>query len=313
MGMDAHHREVLQNIEPVVKCLIAEHIENQNLWLPFGLLYPRGYSDDRTTLLITEALQIPQSIRAGFVLNALTESGLPHFHRLLATHLGEMSSLCEWTDLWTAEENRHDGVLHDYMRITRFVDIPTVELLQYRYMNNGFRPDWNLDPYLLIAYTVLQEQATQVSHANVAKLVNKTAPSLSKILGAIAGEEGKHAQFYRTVFAEVLSKDLDRALVALCAVARDFAMPGNSIPGYAELSQVADRVGIFSGEDFSLILEKVYNWLDIGSKSPQSDGAKFAQERFHRLPILIRKARGRTGMRDEKVYRFGFLSEPFVL
>ena len=44
------------------------------------------------------------------------------FHRLLAVFLGDESHWRLWNNLWTAEEDRHGQVLHDYARDTRLFD-----------------------------------------------------------------------------------------------------------------------------------------------------------------------------------------------
>lgn len=143
--MEASQKEVLRFLEPTVQRLIDSHLVNQNLWMPSELLHPGGYTHERSVQLKIEANDVPLAARAVLVLNALTEAGLPHFHRLLAQYLGEDTNWRVWTDLWTAEEDRHDGVLHDYIRETRLVDVGEVERLQYQYLMTGFRPEWNQD------------------------------------------------------------------------------------------------------------------------------------------------------------------------
>ena len=80
-----------------------------------------------------QASGIPDPIRAALALNMLTEEGLPHFHRLLAVYLGDDSHWRAWNNLWTAEEDRHGQVLHDYARDTRLFDQRKIEEMQFEY------------------------------------------------------------------------------------------------------------------------------------------------------------------------------------
>ena len=86
-----------------------------------------------------------------------------------------------------------------------------------RFLNAGFDPDWAGSPYRLLAYTSLQERATQVSHANTARLAGAEEPLLQKVLARLAGDEARHCAFYRDAFALALAKsgDYDRALKSL--------------------------------------------------------------------------------------------------
>ena len=82
-----------------------------------------GFLEDRNT--------IRQEARKALE-DLLTEEGLPHFHRLLATYLGGDTFWSKWTNLWTAEEDRHGAVLHDYTRDSKILDNPVLERMQAR-------------------------------------------------------------------------------------------------------------------------------------------------------------------------------------
>ncbi|HTI30340.1 MAG TPA: acyl-ACP desaturase, partial [Methylomirabilota bacterium] len=116
--------EVLRDLESKVRDMMAVHEAKRELWFPADLLGPKPDSspDDHLAELRKRAEGIPDSARAALALNLLTEEGLPHFHRLLAVYLGEDSHWQAWNNLWTAEEDRHGQILHDYGRDTRLFD-----------------------------------------------------------------------------------------------------------------------------------------------------------------------------------------------
>src|SRR5690606_28792154 len=98
----------------------------------------------------------PDHARAALALNMLTEEGLPHFHRVLAVYLGDDSFWRNWNNLWTAEEDRHGVLLHDYVRETRLLDNRRLDEMQFEYLRAGFSPEWDKDPYRVFVYTSLQ-------------------------------------------------------------------------------------------------------------------------------------------------------------
>src|SRR3712207_7052622 len=49
----------------------------------------------------------------------------------------------KWTNLWTAEEDRHGAVLHDYMHDSRILDNPVLERMQFEYLRAGLEPEWD--------------------------------------------------------------------------------------------------------------------------------------------------------------------------
>ena len=143
---------------------------------------PGESADDHVVIARKRATGIPDSARAALALNTLTEEGLPHFHRLLAVHLGEDSHWRRWNNMWTAEEDRHGAVLHDYLRDTRLLHQRRLEEMQYSYLESGFHPDWDTDPYRVFVHTTLQERATQVSHSGTGRAVADYEPLLNEVL-----------------------------------------------------------------------------------------------------------------------------------
>src|SRR3546814_18127492 len=114
---------------------------------------------------------------------------LPHFHRLIATYLGNSGPWRDWNNMWTAEEDRHGCALRDYVRDARLFNMGALEKLQYSYIAAGFNPDWQADPYRLLAYTSLQETDPQTSHANTGRLCGPIQPMAPTERGEPEGGE----------------------------------------------------------------------------------------------------------------------------
>ena len=52
-------------------------------------------------------------------------------------YLGGDTFWSKWTNLWTAEEDRHGAVLHDYMHDSKILDNPVLRRMQFDYLRAG--------------------------------------------------------------------------------------------------------------------------------------------------------------------------------
>lgn len=304
--------EVLASLEDVVVQQMALHVEKRRLWFPNDLMPADAGLDaaaDNELVRIRDAARgLPDTARVAIALNLLTEEGLPHFHRLIATHLGNESPWRDWNNMWTAEEDRHGCALRDYVRDARLFDMGELEKLQYRYIESGFNPDWDSDPYRLLAYTSLQEKATQFSHANTGRLCSPIEPMAQKVLAHLASDESRHYLFYRAMFGAILERDPDRALAALLKVTLNFAMPGAAIAGYDEMSEVVRRAGIFCARQYQEIVEELLEFWAIAKLGGLSASGRQAQERLMKVPArLARMADYQDNRVAARDFEFAFI------
>jgi acyl-[acyl-carrier-protein] desaturase len=283
--------EVLADLEQVVHSLMDVHEAKRVLWFPSELLAPPPDTDpDHHIKALRERAQgIGWPARVALALNLLTEEGLPHFHRLLAAYLGSDSFWTRWTNLWTAEEDRHGAVLHDYSRDSRILDNPVLERMQFEYLRAGFEPTWDKDPYRVFVYTTLQERATQVSNANTGKLAGETEPTISEVLANVAKEEARHYTFYRTIFKEVLTRDPNRALASAAEVMPSIDMPGVNMPHFKEMADVIRRAGIYGPRDYLKIVEEQIRFWAIETLDGLDEMGRRAQEKILGIPKRLER------------------------
>ncbi|MGH7528494.1 MAG: acyl-ACP desaturase, partial [Gemmatimonadales bacterium] len=283
--------EVLKDLEGRVQELMDSHERKRELWYPADLLSPEPDSspDDFLSRLRAQADGIPDPVRAALALNMLTEEGLPHFHRLLAVYLGDESYWRLWNNLWTAEEDRHGQVLHDYARDTRLFDQRKIEEMQFEYLRRGFHPDWDRDPYRVFAYTTVQERATQFSHSETGKIIGEYEPRLGGILSQVAKEEARHYTFYRTIFEEILKRDPDQALHSASFILPAIDMPGVTMPGFKELADVIRRAGIYGPRDYLRIVQEQIRYWKIESLQGLNDLGRKAQEKIMGIPARLKR------------------------
>src|SRR6476619_92756 len=286
--------EVLADLEAVVAELMAQHEAKRVLWFPSEILdaAPDTDPDHHIQQLRKRAEGISPPARVALALNLLTEAGLPHFHRILAVYLGDDSHWQVWNNLWTAEEDRHGVILHDYARDAEIFDPVIIEKMQFDYMRAGFAPDWDRDPYRVFVYTSLQERATQLSHANTGKLASEFEPMIGEVLANVAKEEARHYTFYRTVFKEVIARDPNQALESAARIMPAIDMPGVNMPHFREFADVVRRAGIYGPRDYLKIVEEQIRFWAIDKLEGLNDAGRKAQEKILAIPARLERIAG---------------------
>jgi acyl-[acyl-carrier-protein] desaturase len=304
--------EVLEAVEPQVHEMMDLHRRKRRLWFSSDFLPADEQTGEEEERLLTRlrerARGLRDSVRVAVALGLLTEEGLPHFHRLLAKHLGEESVWHQWNRMWTAEEDRHGVILHDYARDARLFKSREIDMMQYHYQEAGFNPDWDKDPYKVFVYTTLQERATQVTHMNTGKLVGEDEPVLSGILRSVAADEAKHFQFYRGVFKHILELDPNRALQSALAILPAIDMPGISMPNFREMADVVRRVGIYGPADYKKIVEEAIDFWRIEVLDGLNEAGRRAQDKIMAIPKRLQRVTDYLeGRSESKTFSFDFI------
>jgi acyl-[acyl-carrier-protein] desaturase len=304
--------EVLKCLESNVKEWIEFHLSKRKLWYSSDFLpSDERMNDDRKSVsakLKERAKGIKDSVRTALAVNLLTEEGLPHFHTLLTKYLGDNSFWAKWTNMWTAEEDRHGNVIRDYVRDSHIFNFKEIEMMQFNYVEAGFNPDWGMDPYKLFVYTTLQERATQISHKNTGKTAGMDEPLLNGILSSIAADEAKHYTFYRNVFKEILTLDPERALISAATVMPAIDMPGIAMPNFREMADVVRRSGIYGPWEYKSIVEDSIKFWEIELITGLNEVAAKAQEKILAIPQRLQKIAEYIDKRTEsKTFSFEFI------
>jgi acyl-[acyl-carrier-protein] desaturase len=287
----ADQLEVMVDLEAFVERRIAQHLETRKLWFPNELLAADADETEAAKADLEQVREaargLPDVVRVALAINLLTEEGLPHFHRLIATYLGNESPWSTWNNIWTAEEDRHGCAMRDYVRDARIFNMGKLERMQYGYIESGFNPDWQRDPYRLLAYTSLQERATQMAHANTGRACSQYEPRIQRILAHICSDESRHYAFYRESFAAILERDTNRALQSLLKVMPALAMPGHTMPGYDHMSDVVRRADIYGPRHYQKIVEELLEFWGIGALAGLSSEGREAQDKLMKIPARL--------------------------
>ncbi|MCG6914465.1 acyl-ACP desaturase [bacterium BMS3Abin03] len=285
--------EVLSELESNVKDWMEKHVSKRNLWFSSDFLPAdeknNGDKENIFLKLRERAKAIKDSARIAIGLNLLTEEGLPHFHRIIATHLGHDSFWAKWNNMWTAEEDRHGDVLRDYVRDSRLFNFTNLDQLQFAYAEKGFNPEWDKDPYRVFVYTTLQERATQFSHKNTGDHIGDDEPLIKGVPSNIAADEARHYTFYRNVFKAILEINPNRALNSALEIMPAIDMPGVSMPNFREMADVVRRANIYGPWDYKKIVEEALKFWNIEILEGLNEIGRKAQDKLMAIPKRLEK------------------------
>ncbi len=299
--------EVLASLENIVKQMIENHESKRQLWYSSDILpVDEGTNTEKEIKELRDrARGIPDSVRVALALNILTEEGLPHFHRLIAEHLGSSTFWSQWNNLWTAEEDRHGNILRDYVRDSRLLNFRVLERLQFNYIRAGFNPDWNKDPYKIFVYTTCQEKATQISHVNTGKISAKQEPLLDSITQKVSQDESRHYAFYMNIFKEILERDPNVALESAAAIMPSIEMPGISVTNFNDYADVVRRSGIYGPRDYKRIIDQLLQTWRIEALTSLNEIGRKAQEKIMSIPTRLERVAEYIESRSKsKSFRF---------
>lgn len=127
---------------------------------------------------------------------------------------------------WGYEESKHSLVLGDWLlRSGHRSDEQMADMEK-----KVFEREWNLpqeNPLGMLAYAMVQEQATFLNYRNLKKRVQAKGgdPALEKVLSLVSVDEAAHYGLFKSLFEVFLSVDRPAALAGLRPVLQQFQMP----------------------------------------------------------------------------------------
>ncbi|MBI3831126.1 MAG: acyl-ACP desaturase [Planctomycetes bacterium] len=284
-------------------------------WQPSDFVPNSSQEDwfERVKEFRQKAAGIPDDVLVVLVGSMVTEEALPSyqtsFNRLEGVKDANGASdtgWAQWSRGWTAEENRHGDLLNRYLYLTGRVDMRSVEVTIQHLIRNGFDPKHDSDPYNGLIYAAFQERATRYSHAKIAHLTRGAGDSnLGGICGTIAGDEARHEEAYKIFVGKIVEVDPSGAVLALrLMMERMIVMPAHTMYDgqnknlFAEFSIVAQRLGVYTFQDYIQILDQFLEQWKIAALTQLSSEAAAAQEYLCRLPAMLRR---RTAFMEGRV------------
>ncbi|MEO1011472.1 MAG: acyl-ACP desaturase [Bacteroidota bacterium] len=314
--------EVMQAIEPQVEGFMDSFlIPIQDIWQPSDFL-PDSQSDnfqDDIEQLREESKELGYDFWVTMVADTITEEALPTYESWLMDveginqHEEGGNGWSKWVRAWTAEENRHGDVLNKYLYLSGRVNMREVEITTQHLINDGFDIGTDRDPYKNFVYTTFQELATNISHKRVGQMAKKRGNVLlGKMCTIIAGDEMRHHLAYREFVKTIFGEDPSGMMLAFTdMMKKKIVMPAHFLresgglmgEAFENFSNCAQRLGVYTAQDYIEILKKLNSYWQIGSVRGLSDEAQRARDYLMKLPERLQRIQERMKFPEDQ-YRF---------
>jgi acyl-[acyl-carrier-protein] desaturase len=209
----------------------------------------------------------------------LTEVNLPWFTtHLHAAFKGSLAVMLDFLQTWTAEEDQHALLLETYLLLGNNGN--TKERMALR--KNVIRQGWasTIETHFgAIAYTAIQELATQTFYVRVAEIAESEDPLLSRALRRLAKDETLHYAFYRDAVTMHLQAE-PNYVYPLADVIMKFEMPGSGMPNYMERTEVlAAKAKYGPPEFYTQVIDALWSYWEIDKLDPTLVVAREAQQK----------------------------------
>ncbi len=325
MNLPMSRIEVMKFVGQKIDELVSEFLKpiDKN-WQPADFL-PDSSSEnfaEEVKLLQESCRELPYDYMAVLVGDTITEEALPTYESWLMTVEGvnpieEPQGWTRWVRWWTAEENRHGDLLNKYLYLSGRVNMREMEVSTQWLIADGFDIGTGKDPYRNFVYTSFQELATNISHRRTATLAKQFGNAhLSKICGMIAADEMRHAKAYKTFIERIFEVDPSEMMLAFeDMMKKKIVMPAHFLretgvqigKTFAHFSDAAQRLGVYTTQDYIQILEDLIIEWRIEQISGLNDAAERARDYITALPNRLKRIAERTKV-PQLEYEFSWIT-----
>jgi acyl-[acyl-carrier-protein] desaturase len=273
-------------------------------WKPaqfFDFMERKSYEEELNELR-KGAKNLSDALLVTLVGSTITEEALPSY-AMRSNYLAQDGTgtsddpWSRWQRAWNAEENQHGDALHQYLLLSGRVDMNAVDLSTQHLIVNGFPQSPN--PYHVILYPMFQEPIAKVGHANTARLARAQGDSvLATLCGKIAGDEARHALFFRDIGRKLFELTPGLATIYFASLmTQGINMPSELMADarhdtpstlYRNFGEVARSIDMYTPTDYADILDDLNRQLGIQHLHLQGDAAR-AQAKLLKIPGRMRK------------------------
>ncbi len=278
-------RELLESLAAEVEENLRRHIDAADGWQPHDYV---PWDDGRNFGFLggtdwePEQSELGEVAKLALTVSVLVADNLPSYHREVAKYL-RTGPWWRWVGRWTAEENRHEILIRNYLMVTRAVDPVELERMRMAHMTAGFRrPALHLMDVL--AACALEERAAGIRHRNTAALGENLL--VTAIADRIATDDELQSELFANLVASGLDLAPDQTMRAIADQVAAFAVPEVTLADGRSSTAVLAEAGIYDpareGElVFAPLLER---WNVFGRNSFGEDGEKARAELAHLSP-----------------------------
>jgi len=314
--------EVMLHLAPSVEKLSVEFLKPvETNWQASELL---PLTSDKTFIADFKTIQeqaqnLSYDLLVVLVADTITEEALPTYESWLTGMQGvdhtTNNGWMKWVRGWAAEENRHGDVLNRYLYLCGRIDMREFEASTQFLIADGLNIQTGADPYRNFIYTSFQELATNLSHRRVATLAKQQGNALlSKLCGLVAADEARHAKAYKTFVEKILEIDPNEMILAFEDMMRKkIVMPahymrelGEKMNTYANFSDAAQRLGVYTSMDYVDILRSLLEDWNIDSLKGLKENGEKARDYLMTLPDRLQRIADRIKI-PETEHKFNWI------
>jgi len=230
----------------------------------------------------------------------LTEVNLPWFTtHLHAAFKGSIAVMLDFLHTWTSEEDQHALLLETYLLLGGNGDARLRSAMRKSVIRQGWAS--NIETHFgAIAYTAIQELATQTFYLRVAELADKEDPRLARALRRLAKDETLHMAFYRDAVAMHLEAE-PNYVYPLAEVIMKFEMPGSGMPDYMERTEMLSAQANYGpGEFYTQVIDVLWRYWGIDRLAPTLAEAREMQQRVLKYHAKLGRIAAKLIARREK-------------
>jgi acyl-[acyl-carrier-protein] desaturase len=172
-----------------------------------------------------------------------------------------------FTTRWAVDEERHADLLSKYQVHAGLVDAEELRKQLIREAVKPFHLEQRDQIAAIVAYTVIQEKATQIFYRRFEKVVNE--PCLAEILALLNRDESRHFAFFCRVLEAYVRVAPESSIAAVKEVLTHFKMPlSTTLKGYWRWAlRVSDSVGYDHTEAYEYLVRTVERTADASTRS----------------------------------------------
>lgn len=276
-------RELLESLAVDVELLLRKHIDVADGWQPHDLV---PWDDGRNFAFLggtdwaPEQSELSETAKLALTVSVLIADNLPSYHREIGKYL-RTGAWWRWVGRWTAEENRHEITIRNYLMVTRAVDPVELERLRMEHMTKGFRrPAMHLLDVL--ANCAFEEAASAVRHRNTAALGEN--PLVTAIAERIALDDELQSVFFADLVAAALDLAPDQTVRAIADRVAGFEVPTVALPNGRSSDEVLAEAGVYDrAKEDELVFAPLLRRWNIFTRTDLGPDGELAREELSRL------------------------------
>ncbi|MBF6339512.1 acyl-ACP desaturase [Nocardia abscessus] len=276
-------RELLESLAVDVELLLRKHVDVADGWQPHDFV---PWDDGRNFAFLggtdwtPEQSELSDTAKLALTVSVLIADNLPSYHREIGKYL-RTGAWWRWVGRWTAEENRHEIMIRNYLMVTRAVDPVELERLRMEHMTKGFRrPAMHLLDVL--ASCAFEESASAIRHRNIAALGEN--PLVTAMAERIAQDDELQSVFFADLIAAALDLAPDQTVRAIADRVAGFEVPTVTLPGGRSSDEALAEAGVYdrSKEDELVFAPLLRRW-NIFTRTDFGPDGELARDELSRL------------------------------